>query len=167
MNATSIAAGQAAERLIARAQTVAVVEASAGGLVSAALLAVPGASAYFQGGAVVYTAAARRALLSIGEAEMAGIRPSTEAYAALLARTVRDRFQSTWGIAETGAAGPAGNRYGDPAGHSCIAICGPTTRTATVATGHGDRAENMQAFAAALLRLLVEGLTDQDGGAKP
>ncbi|MGO4722457.1 MULTISPECIES: CinA family protein [unclassified Inquilinus] len=154
-------AAAAAQLLVARQQTIAVAESSAGGLVSAALLALPGASAYFQGGAVVYTAAARQALLGIGLDEMAGLRPSTEPYAALLARTVRDRFQATWGIAETGAAGPTGNRYGDPAGHSCIAICGPVTRTAIVATGHGDRAENMRDFAQALLGLLVDGLRAQ------
>jgi PncC family amidohydrolase len=158
MTTIAAAAAQAAQLLIARRQTIAVAESSTGGLVSAALLAVPGASAYFLGGAVVYTAAARRALLAIGEAEMAGLRPSTEPYAALLARTVRDRFQADWGIAETGAAGPAGNRYGDPAGHSCIAICGPWNMTATVATGSADRAANMDAFALALLRLLLDGL---------
>jgi nicotinamide-nucleotide amidase len=168
MTTIAAAAAQAGQLLTARRQTIAVAESSAGGLVSAALLAVPGASAYFQGGAVVYTTAARRALLAIGEAEMAGLRPSTEPYAALLARTVRDRFQADWGIAETGAAGPAGNRYGDPAGHSCIAICGPRTITATVATGSADRAANMDAFAQALLRLLLDGLTaDQDGIGRP
>ncbi|MGO1076389.1 CinA family protein [Inquilinus sp. CA228] len=164
MNTIAAAAEASAQLLTARRQTIAVAESSAGGLVSAALLAVPGASAYFQGGAVVYTAAARRALLAIGDAEMVGLRPSTEPYAALLARTVRDRFQADWGIAETGAAGPTGNRYGDPAGHSCIAICGPRTLAATLATGSADRAANMDAFALALLRLLLDGLAQDNGG---
>jgi len=154
-------AAEVGQLLTARRQTIAVAESSAGGLVSAALLAVPGASAYFLGGAVVYTAAARRALLAIGEAEMAGLRPSTEPYAAMLARTVRDRFGSSWGIAETGAAGPTGNRYGDPAGHSCIALCGPRDLTAIIATGSTDRAANMDAFALALLRLLADGLASE------
>ncbi|KGM32805.1 CinA family protein [Inquilinus limosus] len=158
MTTIAAAAAQAAQLLTARRQTIAVAESSTGGLVSAALLAVPGASAYFLGGAVVYTKTARQALLGIGETEMAGLRPSTEPYAALLARTVRDRFQADWGIAETGAAGPSGNRYGDPAGHSCIALCGPRMLTATLATGGADRAVNMDAFALALLRLLVDGL---------
>ncbi|TSD84401.1 CinA family protein [Mycobacterium sp. KBS0706] len=154
-------AAEVGQLLTARRQTIAVAESSAGGLVSAALLAVPGASAYFLGGAVVYTAAARRALLAIGEAEMAGLRPSTEPYAAMLARTVRDRFGSSWGIAETGAAGPTGNRYGDPAGHSCIALCGPRDLTAIIATGSTDRAANMDVFALALLRLLADGLASE------
>ncbi len=144
--------------LIARRHTVAVAESSAGGLVSAALLARPGASAYVLGGGVIYTGAARSALLGVTAADMAGLRPATEPYALLLARTVRERLGATWGLAETGAAGPAGNRYGDPAGHTCVAVVGPVERAATLATGHGDRAANMRAFAAALLDLLADAL---------
>src|SRR6202035_2628243 len=113
-----------AQRLIARRETVAIAESSTGGLISAALLAVPGASGYFLGGAVVYTQTARRALLNIPDAAMAGMRASTEAYALLLARTAHERFSATWALSETGATGPTGNRYGDAAGHSCIAISG-------------------------------------------
>ncbi|HSR80571.1 MAG TPA: CinA family protein, partial [Hyphomicrobiaceae bacterium] len=115
--------------------------------------AVPGASAYFLGGAVVYTRSARVALLGIGEEAMAGIRSASEPYAALVAATVRERHGATWGLAETGATGPTGNRYGDPAGHSCIAICGPVQRAVTLRTGNCDRAANMRAFA---LRALEE-----------
>jgi len=122
-------------------------------LISAALLAVPGASAYFLGGAVVYTRVARRLLLDIPEEALAGIRPSTEAYALLLARGVRGRFETTWGIAETGATGPTGNRYGDAAGHACIAIAGPREASITLETGDADRVGNMRAFAAAALEL--------------
>lgn len=142
--------------LIARSQTVAVSESSSGGLVSAALLAVPGASAFFMGGAVVYTGSARAALLGITAAEMAGVRSASEPYALLLARTMRARLGTTWGIAETGAAGPTGNRYGDAAGHSCLAVSGPRERAVTLETGNADRVANMRAFAAALLDLLAE-----------
>src|SRR5690242_1945586 len=118
-----------AARLIARREKIAVAEGSAGGLISAALLAVPGASSYFLGGAIVYTLAARRGLVAISDADMKGIRPASEAYALLLARRVRDRHAegdaSVWGLSETGAAGPTGNRYGDPAGHTCIGLAGP------------------------------------------
>src|SRR6476469_2794555 len=99
---------------------IAVAESSTGGLISAALLAVPGASAYFLGGAVIYTAAARTALLDIPNDALAGMRASTEPYALLLARTVRDRFSAAWGLGESGPPGPTGNRYGDAAGHSCL-----------------------------------------------
>jgi nicotinamide-nucleotide amidase len=146
--------------LKARQQTVAVAESSSGGLVSAALLAVPGASAYFMGGAVVYTQRARSSLLALTESDMAGMSASSEPYARLLARRVRERFGTDWGIAETGAAGPSGNRYGDASGHSCIAISGPVERVITLETGSGDRVANMRAFARALLDLLGEALAE-------
>lgn len=144
--------------LKARHETVAVSESSSGGLVSAALLAVPGASAYFQGGAVVYTQQARAALLAIGVHEMADTRSSSEPYARLLASTIRCRLATTWGIAETGAAGPSGNRYGDAAGHTCIAVSGPAEAVITIETGGADRVANMRLFAAALLDLFAEAL---------
>jgi PncC family amidohydrolase len=145
-----------AARLIARKETVAVAEGSAGGLISAALLAVPGASAYFLGGGVVYTAAARTGLLDIGRADMTGIRAASEAYALLIARRVRERLGATWGLAEAGAAGPTGNRYGDPAGHCCLAVAGPADASFTLRTGNADRRANMDAFAARALQLLAE-----------
>ena len=125
-------------------------------MISAALLAVPGASAYFLGGAVVYTLASRTALLGITAADMAGLRPSTEAYAALLAERIRDRLGATWGLGETGAAGPTGNRYGDAAGHSCMAVAGATPRAITLETASGDRRANMDAFGIRALQLLAE-----------
>jgi len=145
-----------AQRLIARHETITVAESSTGGLVAAALLALPGASAYFLGGAVVYTKAARAALLGIGDAEMAGLRPATEAYALLLARRMAERHGATWGVGETGATGPTGNRYGDPAGHSCIAITGPHARAVTLRTGSAERLANMEDFAKRALELLVD-----------
>jgi PncC family amidohydrolase len=148
-----------AERIAAllkeRQETVAVAESSTGGLISAALLGVAGASAYFLGGAVVYTQTARRSLLGIEDAAMAGMRASTEAYALLLARTGRTRFAASWALAETGATGPTGNRYGDAAGHSCMAVVGARERAITLETGSGDRVANMHAFAAAALDLFA------------
>ena len=135
-------------------------ESSAGGLISAALLSVPGASAYFLGGAVVYTRTARDALLGIPESALEGMRASTEPYALLLASIARTRFKCTWAIAETGATGPTGNRYGDAAGHACVAVVGPNERLAsrTLETGSADRLPNMRAFAAAALALVLENL---------
>ncbi|WP_431284451.1 CinA family protein [Humitalea sp. 24SJ18S-53] len=144
--------------LKARGQTVAVSESSTGGLVSAAILSVPGSSAWFVGGAVVYTLAARQGLLGLTAADMEGLRSSSPPYAMLCARTIRTRLGTTWGIAETGAAGPTGNRYGDAAGHSCLAISGPQERGVTLETGSPDRPANMRVFAAGLLDLLAEGL---------
>jgi nicotinamide-nucleotide amidase len=141
-----------------RGETLAVVESSAGGLVSAALLAVPGASAFFLGGAVVYTRLSRNILLAIPDAALAGMRPATEPYALLLARSVRERFAASWGLAETGATGPTGNRYGDAAGHACLAVAGPREQAATLETGHGERLANMHEFTGAALELLLSCL---------
>jgi PncC family amidohydrolase len=141
-----------------RRESIAVAESSTGGLIAAALLGVGGASAYFLGGAVVYTQTARRALLDIPDSAMAGMRASTEPYALLLARTARTRFASTWAVAETGATGPTGNRYGDAAGHSCVAVVGASERAITLETGKSDRIANMHAFAAAALDLLETAL---------
>jgi nicotinamide-nucleotide amidase len=147
-----------AARLTERRETIAVAEGSAGGLISAALLAVPGASAYFLGGGVIYTAAARTGLLDITAADMSGIRPASEPYALLLAQRMRARLGATWAIAEAGAAGPTGNRYGDPAGHCCLAVAGPAERSLTLRTGNADRYANMQAFAVRALELLAEAI---------
>ncbi len=138
-----------------RGETVAVAEGSAGGLVSAALLSIPGASAYYVGGTVIYTAAASRAWMR-GEVEVpAGMRGATEEFATYLATSVRRKVGATWGIGEAGAAGPA-NPYGDPAGHTWLAVDGPLTATRNVLTGNDDRAENMVAFAVSALELFAE-----------
>ena len=144
--------------LKARGETVAVSESSTGGLVSAALLSIPGASAYFIAGAVTYTGAARQALLALPAELPPATRSSSEPYAALAARTVREHCGATWGLAETGAAGPTGNRYGDAAGHTCLAVSGPVDRVLTLETGRGDREANMWEFAGAALRLLHEAV---------
>ena len=151
-------AGALGALLKERKQTVAVAESSAGGLISAALLAVPGASAYFLAGGVIYTQAARRGLLRVGDEAVKGIRSSTEAYAQLKAKTVRELVSATWGLAETGASGPTGNRYGDAAGHACIAVAGPVERVITVETGDADRERNMWAFTRAALKLLEDAV---------
>lgn len=151
-------AERVAARLIARRETIAVAESSAGGLISAALLAVPGASAYFVGGAVVYTHHARGGLLGITDADMAGMRASTEPYALLAARTIRTRLGTAWALAETGATGPTGNRYGDAAGHACFGIVGVRDASETLETGSADRVANMRWFARRGLELLLRTL---------
>jgi PncC family amidohydrolase len=148
-----------AERLTERRQTIAIAESSTGGLISAALLAVPGASAYFLGGAVVYTRDARRILMDIPDEAMKGIRSASEPYAQLLASQIRRRFSTDWGLSETGATGPAGNRYGDAAGHSCMAVAGLQQSVTTIETGSADRLANMHTFAATALNLLLQNLS--------
>lgn len=151
-----------AERIAAllktRKETVAVAESSAGGLITAALLAVPGASAYCPGGIVIYTRQAWEALRDFDAGLLGGYRSATEQNALIRARLARERFGAAWGLGETGAAGPTGNRYGDPAGHACLAVCGRRETSITLRTGITDRLANMQAFAAAALRLLEGSL---------
>jgi nicotinamide mononucleotide (NMN) deamidase PncC len=122
--------------------------------VAAALLAVPGASAYFLGGGVVYTGPARAAFLGLPSRLPAATRSASEPYAALCAHIIAGRLGADWGLAETGAAGPSGNRYGDEAGHCCIAVSGPKELVLTVETGSADREDNMWAFARAALDAL-------------
>jgi len=152
-------AEQIAAMLVARHETIAVAESSAGGLISASLLAVPGASAYFLGSAVVYTRDARRILVDIPDEAMKGIRSASEPYAQLLASQIRHRFSTDWGLSETGATGPTGNRYGDAAGHSCMAVAGPEPSVMTLETGSTDRLGNMHVFASTALNLLLQNLS--------
>ncbi len=146
------------DKLVLRHETVAVAESSAGGLISAALLSRAGASAYYLGGAVLYTRRAGRLLTSLTADDTVGMRSSSPPYAQLLAHHQRTRFRASWGLAETGAAGPTGNIYGDPAGHSCLAVAGPVLRERLLRTGQDQRADNMIAFALAALELLDEAL---------
>jgi len=151
-----------AERIAAclkdRKETLAVAESSAGGLISAALVAQPGASLFYVGGTVVYTIESRRKLLAIADQAVKGIRASTEPYVLLAARAIRERLGTTWGIAESGASGPTGNRYGDPPGHASIAVSGAVERALTIETGRADRVGNMLVFAEKALGLLADSI---------
>ena len=158
------ALGSAAGDLLkSRKQTLAVAESSAGGLINASLVAVPGASAYYLGGLIVYTYAGREALLGISNEDMKGLRSATESYAQLVARRVREKLGATWGLAETGASGPKGNRYGDAPGHACIAVSGPVDAVVTLETGRDAREANMWAFAQRAIELLQQCLREAGG----
>jgi PncC family amidohydrolase len=151
-------AARAAELLRSRGETVGVAEGSCGGLISAALLAQPGASNYFVGGAVVYTRPAARAFVAGAIETPPNLRGATEPWASYLAASAVAKLGVTWAIGEGGAAGPTGNPYGDPAGHAWVAVAGPKPATRHVLTGDDDRQRNMVAFASAALGLLVEQL---------
>ncbi len=148
-------AEQIARRLVDRHETVAVAESSAGGLISAALLGVAGASAYYKGGVVVYTGDGKQALAGMTPDQLAAHRSATAPHTLMLAQTIQKRLGATWAVAETGAAGPTGNRYGDAAGHAAVAVSGAVERTEIIETGHGDRRRNMEEFALGALRLLL------------
>ena len=147
-----VLANEIGTHLKSKKQTIAVAESSSGGLISAALLTVPGASSYFLGGGVIYTREARRTLLGFSENEVS-IRAATEEYAILVAKTIRYRLRATWGLGETGASGPTGNSYGDPAGHTAMAAVGPEIKSAILETASDNRENNMLRFAEGTLHL--------------
>jgi PncC family amidohydrolase len=147
-----------AAKLKQRGESVAIAESSAGGLISAALLGVAGASAYFKGGAVVYTGDQIQKFVGLTPEDLTKERSSTAPRALRLARAIHERMGATWGIAETGAAGPTGNRYGDSAGHAALAVAGPVERSQVVETGDSDRRRNMEAFTLAALQMLLVAL---------
>ena len=150
------AAEKIGEALKRRGETVAVAESSSGGLIAASLLSVPGASAYFIGGTVFYTRKSLKELLALRDDQFAQMRGLTESTAILLANAIRERLATTWALAEIGASGPTGSRYGDPAGTSCIAVAGPRNRAQSVKTNQPDRAANMQLFAQSALDLFAQ-----------
>lgn len=162
MTELSALAASAADILKQRGDTIAVSESSCAGILSAALVAIPGASAYYVGGAIIYTRVAQAGLLNVPDSAMEGQRASTEYYAALNARTIREIHGTTWALSETGASGPTGNRYGDDAGHACIAVAGPVECAITIETGDNDREANMWAFARAAFDLLEQCLREAD-----
>jgi len=160
MEQLSEAAARIGQALRARGESIAVGEGACGGLLSAALVAVPGASDFYVAGAVLYTRAAFSEILGERRAALRGLRGSTEEFSLALARALREKFDCTWAVGETGASGPTGNRYGDSAGHAALAVAGPVERTRTLETGTADRQQNMWRFAAAALELFEQALKD-------
>ena len=147
--------------LIDRGETVGISESSSGGLISAALLAVPGASKFYRGGGVIYTPQAFKGLMNLTKDDITGMRSSTEPYARFMAATMRQKLRATWGLCETGASGPTGNGYGDAAGHTCVAlIADGLERSSTLETGLPDREENMRLFAKEALTFMLTNLRD-------
>ncbi len=159
-DALTARAAAIAERLATRGESLAVAESSAGGLNSAALLSVPGASAYYRGGVVIYTRESVKATLA-GAVDMdPGTKGACEPFARYLAASAAARFDADWGLGETGATGPSANPYGDPAGHAWVAVSGPgdVLEAEHVLTGVEDRVANMRAFAERALELLAARL---------
>jgi nicotinamide-nucleotide amidase len=149
---------QISDALKARAETIAVAESTTGGLISARLLSMPGASAYFMGGTVIYTRASRKLFLDASADKLQGVKPLSEEMAQFFAQAVREKLSATWGIAELGIAGPTGSAYGYEAGTSVIAVSGPVDSAVRINTGHNDRVRNMEEFADRACQLLKDVL---------
>ena len=161
MNMLSTLAAEVATELKTRAQTVAVSESSAGGLISAALLAIPGASAYYLGGGVIYTREARRILLEIPDEDVRHVVPLSEDYVTRCAVAMRTKLGATWSVAEIGTTGPTGSRYGIPAGVCWLVVDGPVRRSRLIENAGADREPNMWAYTQAALNLLHEAILAQ------
>ena len=149
-------------KLIARSESVAVAESTSGGLISAALLSVAGASRYYAGGGVLYTLASRTALAGVSAEQYANYRGTTPEMLATLAESMRERLGATWCIAESGLAGPTGSRFGAPAGQVTVSVAGPVVRTEVSETGLSDREANMVEFASRGLLLLSLAIQEAD-----
>ena len=160
MNITFKYTKKIAELLRERKETISVAESSVGGLLSASLLAVPGASDYYMGGTVVYTMRARRKLLGLSKEILDTQEPLTETYVSLLAKTMREQLRSDWGIAELGATGPGGTPYGHPPGICVLAVSGPKNLSKYLETQSRDREGNMCVFLEEGLNLLLKALSD-------
>ena len=149
--------------LTERGETVAVAEATTGGLVSAALLSVAGASRYYAGGGVVYTLNSRIQLAGVSSEDYANYRGTTPDLIASLAEAMRQRLRATWVIAESGLAGPTGGRSGAPAGRTTVGVAGPVARTEVFETGISDRVDNMVEFTTIALRYLRDAVLEAGG----
>ena len=148
-----------ADRLKANKQTISVSEPSTGGLISAALLSIPGPSAYYKGGSVIYTLASRKIFLNLSKQDVEGLEPMTESMALRFAEKTKEVLDSDWAIAELGIAGPTGSPYGVDPGTSVVAISGPSDNFVRIETGNRDRESNMMDFTKSALQLLSRTLT--------
>jgi nicotinamide-nucleotide amidase len=143
-----------------RGETIAVAESTTGGLVSAALLSIAGASRYYRGGGVLYTLDSRVALAGMDRALYANYQGTTPEMLAQLAEATRVKLDATWAIAESGLAGPTSGRSGAPPGRTTIAVAGPLERSTRIETGLSDRGDNMAAFTSHTLRFLRDTLLE-------
>lgn len=146
--------------LTPRVQTVAVAESTTGGLVSAALLWVPGASRYYAGGGVTYTLNSRTALAGVPAEAYANYQGTTPEMLLQLAEAMRERLGAIWCVAESGLAGPTGGRTRRPPGRTTVAIAGPDSNTEVLETGIDDREENMVLFATFALQRFRDTLNE-------
>ena len=157
MSVLTSMAKEAAVRLRERGETIVVAETSTGGLISSALLALPGASAYYKAGSVLYTSESRKKLLGVTRQDVEEFAPMSEGMVMTFARKAQDQFDAIWAIAELGIAGPTDVPYGE-AGSSVIGIAGPNPISGLLETGSDDREHNMWRFTEHAFVLLCRAL---------
>jgi len=160
-----------ASLLRARGETICVAETAAGGLVSAALLATPGASRFYRGGLTLYTLESRIAFAGWTDRDIQTYDGPTPSLVAGLASHVRGTLKATYCVGESGTAGPtaSGKTPNRQPGYVALAVVGDKdTLSKDLDTGLGnDRQANMVAFAVAALGLVHEYITTRgDQGVK-
>ncbi|MRR17423.1 MAG: CinA family protein [Deltaproteobacteria bacterium] len=155
-------AREIAVHLAAANEKLAVAESSSGGLVSACLLSVPGASSFFIGGAVLYSYRIREQIVALGRKEHQRYGGSTPELILDIALKFKEKTGADWVIGEGGAAGPSQSPYGHNAGYTALAVAGPICRTKIIETGKSARIGNMSEFTTALLDFFLSILEERN-----
>ncbi len=145
----------AGELLRSRGWTVAVAESCTGGLLGAALTAVPGSSAYVLGGVIAYDNAVKTGVLNVDTTLLAQHGAVSEEVASAMARGARQLLGADVGVGITGVGGPGAEEGGKPAGLVYVAVAGPTGERAVRLDEDRGREGNRAAAVAAALRILV------------
>ena len=158
-----VAAAAAVHELVERKQTMATAESLTGGLVAATIVEIPGVSAVYRGGMVVYATDLKHTLAGVPEDLLAERGPVDADVARELATGVRERCGADWGLATTGVAGPE-PQDGVPVGLVYVAVAGPDGATVRELRLQGNRAAVRDGSATAVLTLLVDALRGAPAG---
>lgn len=151
-------AERAGRRLLEREQSLATAESCTGGLIGHLITEIPGSSAYYLGGAVAYSNAAKCSLLGVDDGVIETMGAVSADVALQMAIGVRRAFSSFWGIGTTGIAGPGGGTPEKPVGLVFIAVAGPHDHAVERFVFEGTRSAVKQKTANAALNLLLEQL---------
>jgi PncC family amidohydrolase len=145
------------DALVARGEKVAVSETTAGGLISARMLSVPGASRWFDGAVVPYSGAHRWEQLGVDREIAREHGAVSEPWVRATAEGLARAMSTAWAVAESGIAGPQGSRRSPkPVGSVAIAVVGPGGTVSEEVVLPGTRVEVMEAITNRCLRLLLE-----------
>lgn len=155
----SVAAAAAVHALVDRRETLATAESLTGGLVAATIVEIPGVSAVFRGGLVVYATELKSRLADVPEVLLAERGPVDGDVAAALAEGARARCGADWGLATTGVAGPE-PQDGKPVGLVYVAVAGPAGATVRELKLDGNRAAIRTESVTAVLQLLTDSLQE-------
>jgi nicotinamide-nucleotide amidase len=152
-----VAAAATVHLLIERRETVATAESLTGGLLATTFVEIPGVSAVFRGGLVVYATDLKHTLAGVPEDLLAERGPVDRDVAQLLAEGVRERCGADWGLATTGVAGPE-PQDGKPVGMVFVAVAGATSTTVKELSLSGSRAGIRHATMLEVLGLFADEL---------